>query len=61
MGTLRTDISEIVTGLALFGFRDLDRALAVGAINAEEREMLETELTSRVRASSPAVFRKPAQ
>jgi hypothetical protein len=28
VGTLRTDISEIVTGLALFGFRDLDRALA---------------------------------
>jgi len=40
---------------------DLDRALAVGAINAEERDMLETELTSRVRASSPAVFRRPAQ
>ena len=28
MGTLRTEISEIVTGLALFGFRDLGRALA---------------------------------
>ena len=28
MGTLRTEISEIVTGLGLFGFRDLDRALA---------------------------------
>lgn len=28
MGTVRTEISEIVTGLALFGFRDLERALA---------------------------------
>ena len=28
MGSLRTEISEIVTGLGLFGFRDLDRALA---------------------------------
>ena len=28
MGTVRDEISEIVTGLALFGFRDLERALA---------------------------------
>jgi hypothetical protein len=28
MGTVRTEISEIVTGLALFGFADLERALA---------------------------------
>ena len=28
MADTRTAISEIVTGLGLFGFRDLDRALA---------------------------------
>lgn len=28
MGTVRTEISEIVTGLALFGFPDIERALA---------------------------------
>lgn len=28
MATVRTEISEIVTGLALFGFRDIERALA---------------------------------
>jgi hypothetical protein len=28
VGSLRTEISEIVTGLGLFGFRDLERALA---------------------------------
>ena len=28
MADIRTEISEIVTGLGLFGFRDLDRALA---------------------------------
>ena len=28
MADLRTEVSEIVTGLGLFGFRDLERALA---------------------------------
>ena len=28
MATVRTEVSEIVTGLGLFGYRDLERALA---------------------------------
>jgi len=40
---------------------DLDRALAAGAVSSEEYDRLKSDLTSTVRASSPAVFEHPAR
>ena len=46
MATVRTEISEIVTGLGLFGYRDLERALAarpcsIGNVNDRVFDRLE--------------------